>query len=291
MFNTNLRDALEIGNMIELAQTVVAGAIQRKESRGSHFMVEFPKRDDANFLSHTSPTERRAAADLARTRVDNEMAAHGKEILMPPAKKLRDLRGPQSRISRLARFHFEGFIHVLAYRIMVPLTILYGLLIVAYLLAPGLGALLKVVTAVVWALWTPQLFEVAKGLALAWSRGMVFGRLNDEFAHLYRKRYRARTGLRALPWLALAVWVAGFIVMIAEVAAMKASFFMFFDYLTMMGVPVLLVLLALSALLAPRGAIQTVLLILIAAGAVVYGIIGIREAFVHGRRHHEAAGR
>jgi succinate dehydrogenase / fumarate reductase flavoprotein subunit len=53
IFNTNLRDALEIGNMIELAQTVVEGAIQRKESRGSHFMVEYPRRDDANFLAHT----------------------------------------------------------------------------------------------------------------------------------------------------------------------------------------------------------------------------------------------
>ncbi len=73
---------------------------------------------------------------------------------------------------------------------------------------------------------------------------------------------------------------------------MKASFFMFFDYLTMMGVPVLLVLLAVSALLFPRGSIvQTVLLVLIAAGAVVYGAVGIREAYVHGRRHHETAGR
>jgi succinate dehydrogenase / fumarate reductase flavoprotein subunit len=53
IFNTNLRDALEIGNMIELGQTVVEGALQRRESRGSHFMVEFPKRDDAGFLAHT----------------------------------------------------------------------------------------------------------------------------------------------------------------------------------------------------------------------------------------------
>ena len=53
VFNTNFRDALEIGNMIEIAQTVVEGAMQRKESRGSHFMVEYPKRDDAGFLAHT----------------------------------------------------------------------------------------------------------------------------------------------------------------------------------------------------------------------------------------------
>jgi len=64
----------------------------------------------------------------------------------------------------------------------------------------------------------------------------------------------------------------------------KASFFMFFDYLAMMGVPVLMVLLALSSLVFPVGPLKTVLLILIAAGALVYGAIGIREAFMHGRR-------
>lgn len=53
IFNTNLRDTLEIGNMIELAQVVVAGALWRKESRGAHARVEFPKRDDANFMKHT----------------------------------------------------------------------------------------------------------------------------------------------------------------------------------------------------------------------------------------------
>jgi len=53
VFNTNLRDVLEIGNMLELAQAVTAGAIARRESRGSHARVEHPARDDANFLKHT----------------------------------------------------------------------------------------------------------------------------------------------------------------------------------------------------------------------------------------------
>jgi succinate dehydrogenase / fumarate reductase flavoprotein subunit len=53
VFNTNLRDVLEIGNMLELAQTVAAGALNRRESRGSHARVEHPARDDANFLKHT----------------------------------------------------------------------------------------------------------------------------------------------------------------------------------------------------------------------------------------------
>lgn len=69
---------------------------------------------------------------------------------------------------------------------------------------------------------------------------------------------------------------------------MKASFFMLFDYVAMMGVPVLLVLLAISSLVFPGqnvGAIsRTIILVLIAAGALVYGSIGIREAYVHGRR-------
>ena len=132
------------------------------------------------------------------------------------ALALRDLRGPQRRIGRLSRFSFEGYLHVLVYRFQIPLTILYALLIAAYLVVGGLGLALKIVTAVVWVLWTPQLFEVAKGLALAWSRGMVFGRLNEEFAHLYRKRYGGRSALKALPYVFLVVWAAAFIALVAR---------------------------------------------------------------------------
>lgn len=52
-YNTNLRDALEIGNMIELAEVVVVGALARKETRGAHARTDYPKRDDANWLKHT----------------------------------------------------------------------------------------------------------------------------------------------------------------------------------------------------------------------------------------------
>ena len=53
IFNTNLRDALETCNLVELAAVVVEGAIRRKESRGAHAMVEHPKRDDKRWLKHT----------------------------------------------------------------------------------------------------------------------------------------------------------------------------------------------------------------------------------------------
>lgn len=134
---------------------------------------------------------------------------------MEARKKLRDLRGPQTRIGRLARFYFESYIHILFYRIMVPLTILYGLSIAAYLLIPGLGTGLKVFTVVVWVMWTPQFYEVAKGLSLAWSRGMAFGHLNKEFAALYRKRYGKRSaGFTAFPYAVLLLWAAGFVILL-----------------------------------------------------------------------------
>jgi len=52
-FNIDLTHAIEIGFMIDLADTIIRGAINRKESRGSHFRKDFPERDDVNFLKHT----------------------------------------------------------------------------------------------------------------------------------------------------------------------------------------------------------------------------------------------
>ncbi len=53
IFNTDLQEALELGHMLDFSAFIVKGAIFRKESRGSHFRDDFPKRDDENFLNHT----------------------------------------------------------------------------------------------------------------------------------------------------------------------------------------------------------------------------------------------
>jgi len=53
VYNTNLRDAIEIKHMLALSQVVVEGALARKETRGAHAMREYPKRDDKNWLKHT----------------------------------------------------------------------------------------------------------------------------------------------------------------------------------------------------------------------------------------------
>ncbi len=53
VYNQNLIASLEMKNLVELAEVVVNGALERRESRGSHFRTDYPKRDDENYLKHT----------------------------------------------------------------------------------------------------------------------------------------------------------------------------------------------------------------------------------------------
>ncbi|MCS7137423.1 MAG: succinate dehydrogenase/fumarate reductase flavoprotein subunit, partial [Candidatus Caldarchaeum sp.] len=52
-YNTNLMNVLEIEMMLETAEVILVSALNRRESRGAHARVDYPKRDDANFLKHT----------------------------------------------------------------------------------------------------------------------------------------------------------------------------------------------------------------------------------------------
>jgi len=52
-FNTELVSAIELSNLLDLAEVVIESALNRKESRGSHQRVDHVERDDENFLSHT----------------------------------------------------------------------------------------------------------------------------------------------------------------------------------------------------------------------------------------------
>src|SRR5207248_1908087 len=51
-FNTELTSALELGCMLDVAETMVHSALKRTESRGAHQRTDFPARDDKNFLAH-----------------------------------------------------------------------------------------------------------------------------------------------------------------------------------------------------------------------------------------------
>jgi len=52
IFNTNLFATLELGFMLDCTETIVAGALERKESRGAHTRLDYPERDDANWMKH-----------------------------------------------------------------------------------------------------------------------------------------------------------------------------------------------------------------------------------------------
>ena len=53
IYNTDLLSALEVDNLLDLAEVVVVGALARTESRGAHSRRDFPQRDDVNWLKHT----------------------------------------------------------------------------------------------------------------------------------------------------------------------------------------------------------------------------------------------
>ncbi len=52
-FNSDLTDALELEMLLGLAETIVASALARRESRGAHSRDDFPERNDAEWLKHT----------------------------------------------------------------------------------------------------------------------------------------------------------------------------------------------------------------------------------------------
>ena len=58
-FNTERIAALELSFMLDIAEAIVASALQRQESRGAHQRTDFPQRDDHKFLAH-SVAERQA---------------------------------------------------------------------------------------------------------------------------------------------------------------------------------------------------------------------------------------
>ena len=52
-YNTNFQNVMELDSMFRVAEVVLLGALNRKESRGAHARTDFPTRDDTNFLHHT----------------------------------------------------------------------------------------------------------------------------------------------------------------------------------------------------------------------------------------------
>jgi len=52
-FNYSLIRVLELENMLDLAEVITMGALKRRESRGAHWRLDYPERDDQKFLKHS----------------------------------------------------------------------------------------------------------------------------------------------------------------------------------------------------------------------------------------------
>jgi succinate dehydrogenase / fumarate reductase flavoprotein subunit len=64
IFNTELLDAIELAHLISLSKVIASSALQREESRGAHFRDDFPKRDDAEWLTHTFAFKKERAVEF-----------------------------------------------------------------------------------------------------------------------------------------------------------------------------------------------------------------------------------
>ncbi|MDT3397452.1 succinate dehydrogenase flavoprotein subunit [Streptomyces sp. B1866] len=69
-FNTDLLEAVELGNLLVLAEVTAVCALARTESRGGHYREDHPHRDDVNFMRHTMAYREVGADGTETVRLD-----------------------------------------------------------------------------------------------------------------------------------------------------------------------------------------------------------------------------
>ncbi len=52
IFNQDVIAAIELGYMLDVAETIVVASLERRESRGAQYRLDFPERDDERWLKH-----------------------------------------------------------------------------------------------------------------------------------------------------------------------------------------------------------------------------------------------
>jgi succinate dehydrogenase/fumarate reductase flavoprotein subunit len=63
-FNYALLEALELKNLLDLAEIIAKCALIRQESRGAHARTDFPKRNDADWLKHSLAWQRKSRIEI-----------------------------------------------------------------------------------------------------------------------------------------------------------------------------------------------------------------------------------
>ena len=65
IFNQDVLGAIELGYMLDCAECIVVAALERKESRGAQFRIDFPERNDEEWLKHITVSANGDAPELA----------------------------------------------------------------------------------------------------------------------------------------------------------------------------------------------------------------------------------
>ena len=65
VFNTDLVFALELGFMLDCAETITVSAQDRKDSRGAQARTDFPDRDDENWMKHVTVLKGEEGPDIS----------------------------------------------------------------------------------------------------------------------------------------------------------------------------------------------------------------------------------
>jgi succinate dehydrogenase / fumarate reductase flavoprotein subunit len=64
IFNTEMLNTWEIGNLLDLAEVTTLAALARQESRGAHARDDYPQRDDASWMKHSLTWAREGGVEL-----------------------------------------------------------------------------------------------------------------------------------------------------------------------------------------------------------------------------------
>ena len=88
VWNTDLIEALELKNMLELAYITTSASLFREESRGSHYRYDFPERDDENWMYHTLTWLNKKEIINKKSDVNFEGLYKNEMETIPPAKRV-----------------------------------------------------------------------------------------------------------------------------------------------------------------------------------------------------------
>ena len=104
IFNQDVIGAIELGYMLDVAETIVVAAQERKESRGAQFRTDFPERNDDEWLKHIDISRQRRGRPEAELFAghDHPLAARGKDLLARrcPSTRSRSAATTRSRARR-----------------------------------------------------------------------------------------------------------------------------------------------------------------------------------------------